>query len=206
MSEHAPDTCAKETPHKAAIKLRKWLAAGARGRLVLTKNDFADDKFSLTTLLFSGSPRERLAQHWRSFCSYMGGCTPFTRWKEFWFRRAGVSIGKMVYFSSGTEIDLLFPQLVTLEDEAVTGIGALIVAHIYTPDRIVVGRATVKRGGLVGGRAVLGATSIGEDGVLGANSYSVTPVPAGHIAIGVPAVCRKRKSKNCRKEKDDDRP
>ena len=186
--------CCVNSPDCAAkTKLRAWLAAGAKGWLILHKEDFPDGQFSLTVLLFSGSLRERLTQRWRSFCALMGRYTPFSSWKEFWFRRAGANIGKNVYFSQGAEIDLLFPQLITLEDEAVMGMGALIVAHVYTPDRIALARATVKRGGLVGGRAVLGLTSIGEEGVLAACSYTVKPVPDGYTAIGVPAALHKRK-------------
>ena len=191
----------------AATKLRKWLNAGGKGVLTLVREDFANNEFSLSKLLFSGPLPERLAQRWRSFCAWMGHYTPFTGWKEFWFRRAGANIGKNVFFSPGTEIDLLFPQLVTLEDGAVMGLGALIVAHVYTPDKIVVARATVKRNGLVGGRAILAITTIGEEGILAPISCTMLPVPEGNIAVGVPAVCHERKAYAAKKEKEnDDRP
>jgi len=196
--------CTNQTPGKAAAKLREWLAAGARKRLVLRREDFADKQFSLSELLFSGPWRERLPQRWRSFCVWMARYTPFSGWKTFWFRRAGVSIGNNVFFSPGAEIDLLFPQLVTLEDGAVMGLGALIVAHVYTPDRITIGRATVKRGGLVGGRAILAMTSIGEESVLGASSVASRPIPDGTTAIGVPAVRQKRKVRTAREKKEND--
>ena len=186
-------TSGKGAACPAADKLRAWLASGAAKRLTLVPDDFADKEFSLTALLFSGPLSERLGQRWRSLCAYLGMLTPFVGWKVFWYRRAGVSIGNNVYIAPGAVLDLLFPQLITLEDGAVLGLEAMIVAHIYTPDRIVVSRATVRRRGLVGGRAILGATSIGEEGVLGANSYTVTPVPAGCVALGVPATVRKRK-------------
>ena len=200
--------CTNQPPGQAAAKLREWLAAGARKRLVLRREDFAGKQFSLTELLFSGPWRERLPRHWRSFCVWMARYTPYSGWKTFWFRRAGVRIGNNVFFSPGTEIDLLFPELVTLEDDAVMGMGALIVAHVYTPDRITIGRATVKRGGLVGGRAILAMTSIGQESVLGANSVASRPVPDGYTAIGVPAVRQKRKVRAAAGEKkeNDDRP
>jgi acetyltransferase-like isoleucine patch superfamily enzyme len=185
---------ARATFCPAAEKLRRWLAAGAQKRLTLTPEDFVDGEFSLVSLLFSGRFSDRLRQRWRSFCAYLGRYTPFSGWKIFWYRRAGVCIGKDVYIAPGAELDLLFPQLITLEDCAVLGLGAVVVAHIYTPDRIVIGRATVRKKGLVGGRAILAASTIGEQGVLAANSYTVKPIPAGHVAIGVPATIQKRKS------------
>ena len=192
MSAKKKCCCARGKPCPAADKLRAWIAAGAKKRLTLFPDDFADQEFSLTALLFSGPLSERLVQHWRSFCSYMGSRTPFSGWKAFWYRRAGVTMGENVYFSPGAVLDMLFPQLLTLEDEAVLGMEAMIVAHIYTPDKIVIGRALVGRKGLVGGKAILAVTRIGEKGVLAANSYTVTPIPDGHVGIGVPAVVRKR--------------
>jgi len=183
---------ANHAPDNGTTKLRAWLDAGAHGKLSLYGEDFAEDDCSLNGLLFSGSWRQRLAQRWRSYCAWMGRYTPFSGWKEFWFRRAGVNIGKNVFFSPGTEIDLLFPQLITFEDDAVTGMGALIVAHVFTPGKLLLSRTTVKRGGMVGARAVLAITSIGENGVLGANSCTIAhPIPDGHTGIGTPVVCHK---------------
>ena len=191
------------TSSNASKKLREWLAAGAHGKLVLREEDFEGGKVSLCELLYSGSLRTRLVQYRRSFCAWMGRYSAFTSWKEFWFRRAGASIGKDVFFSPGAEIDLLFPQLITFEDGAVMGMGSLVSAHLYTPGRIIVGRATIKRGGVLGGRAALAITSIGEEGVLGVNSYTMKPVPDGHTAIGVPAVCRKGNARTIEDETDE---
>lgn len=184
----------RKKPCPAADKLRAWLAAGAPDRLTLTPDDFADQEFSLTALLFSGPFPEWLAQRWRSFCAYMGLFTPFVGWKIFWYKRAGVSIGKNVFIAPGAVLDLLLPQLITLEECAVLGLGAMVMAHIYTPDRIVMGRANVGPHAVVGGRAILGVTRIGAQGVLGANSYTIRPIPDGHTGLGVPAVIRERKS------------
>ncbi|MDR3086577.1 MAG: hypothetical protein LBU45_01275 [Azoarcus sp.] len=172
-------------PCAAETKLRAWLAAGAKERLKLVRDDFAGNEFSLTNLLFySGSLTERLRQCGRSLCAYIGSFTPISAWKVFWYRRAGMRIGKNVFISPGVLLDLLFPQLITLEDGVVLGLEAIIVAHIYTPEKIVVARATVGAQGLVGGRAILAATHIGEEGVLGANCTASKPVPAGYIALG----------------------
>lgn len=184
-----------KAPCPAAEKLQTWLAAGAARPLTLVRSDFAGRRFSLTALLFSCGPlSERLRRRWRSFCSWVATISPFSGWKIFWYRKAGVSIGKDVFISPGVIIDFLLPQLITLEDEVVLGLDAIVVGHIYTPDRIVVGRAQVRRRGLVGGRGILAVNEIGEEGVLGAASWPILPIPPGHIAIGVPATLRKRKS------------
>ncbi|MDR2487489.1 MAG: hypothetical protein LBD12_05930 [Clostridiales Family XIII bacterium] len=105
-----------------------------------------------------------------------------------------MNIGKNVFISPDVLIDLMLPQLITLEDEAVLGLGAIVVAHIYTPERIIVGRSHVGRRALVGGRGILCSGQIGEEGVLGANSWPTRPIPAGYVALGAPARMHKRRS------------
>ncbi|MDR0737275.1 MAG: hypothetical protein LBF51_10705 [Zoogloeaceae bacterium] len=178
----------------ARARLRAWLADGARGPLTLNPGDFAGQKFSLTALLFSAPLPERLRQYWRSFCVWMGSYTPFSGWKVFWYRRAGVTIGRNVFISPQVVIDLLFPQLITFEDGAVIGLGAIVATHVFSPDRILVGRAHVGRRALVGGRSILAVNQIGEEGVLGPNSWPIMPIPAGYIAIGVPPSMYERKT------------
>lgn len=196
----------RNPPCPAEEKLRAWLTAGATNPLTLVRSDFAGRRFSLTALLFSSGPLpERLRRRWRSFCSWVATISPFSGWKIFWYRKAGVSIGKDVYISPGVIIDFLLPQLITLEDEVVLGLDAIVVGHIYTPDRIVVGRALVRRRGLVGGRGILAVNEIGEEGVLGAASWPIRPIPPGHIGIGVPATLRQRKSVESQEKQDDQR-
>jgi acetyltransferase-like isoleucine patch superfamily enzyme len=119
-----------------------------------------------------------------------------------------MKIGQNVFISPAVIVDLLFPQLITLEDEAVIGLGAMIAAHIYTPERIIVGRSRVGRRALIGGRGILAASEIGEEGVLGSNSFPIEPIPAGHVALGVPAIMRQRKAwRGGEKEKEsEDKP
>ncbi|MDR3213474.1 MAG: hypothetical protein LBT71_06100 [Azoarcus sp.] len=181
-------------PCPARDKLRAWLAAGATKPMTLTPKDFAGRDFSLTALLFSGPLPERLRQVRRSFCVWVGSLSPFSGWRVFWYRRAGANIGKNAFISPDVVLDLLLPQLITIEEEAVLGLGAIVVAHVYTPDRIIVGRSHVGRRALVGGRGILAVSQIGEEGVLGSNSWPIEPIPAGYVALGVPASMHRRKS------------
>jgi len=181
-------------PCPAAQRLHAWLDGGARGRLVLRRAEFGGSKYGVMPLLFCGPPSWRLRQCWRSFCAWMAQYTPSANWKTFWYRRAGASVARGAYISPGAMLDPLLPQLVSLDCCAVLGLDALVLAHLQMPDRIVLGRVSVKRAGLVGGRAILVAAAIGEEGVLGAGSFSMKSVPAGHIGVGVPAHMRKRKS------------
>ncbi|MDR3213471.1 MAG: hypothetical protein LBT71_06085 [Azoarcus sp.] len=186
------DCCLTLKTCPAADKLRAWFAAGAPGRLTLTRADFPEGRFALLELLSTGPWAERMRQRWRSFCAWMGRHTPFVGWKTFWYRHAGVSIGENVHISPGVTLDLLFPQLITLEDGSVLGLGAIVVSHVYTPDRIVLGRTVVQKRAFVMAQGILAITTIGEESVLATYSYTVKPIPAGHIGIGIPATVRPR--------------
>ncbi|MDR2208960.1 MAG: hypothetical protein LBE22_08330 [Azoarcus sp.] len=186
-----PSRCRKRKSCPAAEKLRAWIAAGAQKPLTLTADDFAGMKLSLTNLLlFSGPLSERLAYRWRSFCSYMGMLTPFSGWKIFWYRRAGVSIGKNVYIAPGVVLDLLLPELITLEDNSVIGLGAMITNHIFTPNQVIVGRSGVGQRGVVGARAILCVARVGKESMLGANSSTIRSIPDGHMGLNNPLIIR----------------
>ncbi|MDR1887924.1 MAG: hypothetical protein LBQ81_00815 [Zoogloeaceae bacterium] len=189
----------------AVGKLHGWLAGGASEKLTLTRDDFPVGQFFLLPLLSFCPWRERLRLRWRSFCSWMGHYTPFTGWKTFWYRHAGVRIGKNVHIAPGGYLDLLLPQLITLEEGAALGPGALVVAHVYTPDRIVLGRAVVEKRAMVGAQGILAIAALGEESVLEPCSYTVKPVPARHTAIGVPANIRPREGGQANEDKHDQR-
>jgi acetyltransferase-like isoleucine patch superfamily enzyme len=189
----------------AVGKLHDWLAAGASEPLTLTRADFPVGQFFLLPILTFCPWRERLRQRWRSFCSWMGHYTAFVAWKIFWYRQAGVQIGKNVYIAPHGFLDLLLPQLITIEDGAVLGPGALVVTHVYTPDRIVLGRSIVGERAMVAAQGVLAITSLGRESVLETYSYTVKPVPERHIAIGVPANIRPRDTLSANEDDHDQR-
>ncbi|MDR0737278.1 MAG: hypothetical protein LBF51_10720 [Zoogloeaceae bacterium] len=189
----------------AADKFRAWRAEGERQRLTLLREDFPEGQFQygLLRLLASGSWSERLRQRWRSLCSWMGCHTPLNGWKTFWYRKAGVNIGENVHLAPGVILDLLFPQLITLEDGVVLGPGAIIVSHVYTPERIVIDRAIAGKRSMVDGQGILAIATMGEASVLAAYSYTVKPIPAGHIGVGVPAVVQPRSAAPLKEDNHD---
>jgi serine O-acetyltransferase len=46
------------------------------------------------------------------------------------------------------------------------------------------------------GAKVIGAVTVGDDCVIGANAVVVTDVPPNHVAVGVPAVCKPRRDRS----------
>jgi acetyltransferase-like isoleucine patch superfamily enzyme len=103
-------------------------------------------------------------------------------------RACGAKIGRDVYISEGVWIDPVFPQLLTIEDQVLIGIGARIVLHEFRRDEFCAGKVILRRGSLIGGWATLGCgVEVGADATVAPAAVVGRDVPAGYIAIGNPA-------------------
>lgn len=158
-----------------AARFDRWLADGARETFVIKAEDFPEERFDLMILLFSGPFLRKMRQLGRCICAYLGSLGPFFGWKIFWYRLAGVKIGRNVCLAPGVVLDMLTPQLISIGDDAVLGMGSMINTHLYTPDRIFFGRVNIGEYGVVGARAMVGNSVTVEDhGVIGSLSFFST--------------------------------
>ena len=113
---------------------------------------------------------------------------PFNRLKLAALRRRGARIGRNVHISSDVWIDPFFPQLLTIEDNVLIGVGARIALHEFGRDCFRAGRVMIRRGALIGGFALIGhGVEIGEDAVVAGGAVLGRDVPAGMMAVGNPA-------------------
>ncbi len=113
---------------------------------------------------------------------------PFNRIKLAALRRRGARIGRNVHISSDVWIDPLFPQLLTIEDNVLIGVGARIALHEFGRDCFRAGRVTIRHGALIGGFALIGhGVEIGADAVVAGGAVVGRDVPAGMMAVGNPA-------------------
>lgn len=113
----------------------------------------------------------------------------FQRWK-------GVNIGKHVYIGPKTFIDVLYPQLITIEDYVSIGYSMifahanatnsyLIKAKIFPRD---VKPVIIKRGAwIAAGCIILPGVTIGEHAIIGAGSLVNKDIPPRTLAAGTPA-------------------
>lgn len=180
-----------------AAKFDQWLAEGAAGTFVARAEDFPDGRFDLALMLFSGPWRRKLRQAARCLCAWLGSLGPARGWKVFWYRRAGARIGRSAYLAPGVVLDLLVPQLISIDEEAVLGMGSMINAHLYTPERIFFGRVEIGRFGVVGARAMVGnSVTVEPHGVIGSLSFFYNGVvPEGGLALGIPASVKLKKDR-----------
>jgi acetyltransferase-like isoleucine patch superfamily enzyme len=120
--------------------------------------------------------------------------TSLARWiplspaKVWLLRRAGMRIGRDVYISPGVVVDPLFPELITLEDDVLLGMGCRLFTHEYSATAFRLGRIRVGRGAVIGGWALVrSGVSVGAGATVGACSFVNRDVAAGATVVGVPA-------------------
>lgn len=113
---------------------------------------------------------------------------PFNGPKVALLRRLGAQVGRHVFISADVWIDPTFPQLLTIEDDVMIGVGAKIALHEFGPSHFSAGRVTIRRGAVIGGFALINhGVEIGEGAVVAGGAAVGRDVPAGRLAIGNPA-------------------
>lgn len=113
---------------------------------------------------------------------------PCNRLTIAWLRHLGARIGQRVYLSPGVWIDPTFPQLLTIEDDVMIGVGARIFFHEFGRAQFQAGRVLLRRGAVIGGFALIRhGVEIGADAVVAGGAVVGRDVPAGHVALGNPA-------------------
>ncbi len=103
-------------------------------------------------------------------------------------RWCGAKVGANVFISTDVWIDPTFPQLLTIEDDVMIGVGAKIALHEFRPKEFRAGRVIIRQGVVVGGFALIGpGVEIGEGAVVAGGAAVGRDVPPGKLAIGNPA-------------------
>jgi len=94
----------------------------------------------------------RIRLFFNSLVCHMCRVIPFIEIKNSLYRMIGVKIGKNVVIAAYTIIDPFFPELITIEDNVIVGVGATILAHEYTQEKLRKGREKKKKRALIGAR------------------------------------------------------
>ncbi len=111
------------------------------------------------------------------------------RIKSFFLRKLlGMKIGKNVGIALEVEFDELFPELITIEDNAIIGLKVYILCHEFTQRKIRLGRVHIKQNALVGAFSVIrSGITIGENSIVAMCSFVNKDVPDNELWGGVPA-------------------
>jgi acetyltransferase-like isoleucine patch superfamily enzyme len=112
-------------------------------------------------------------------------------------RSRGVKIGKNCHFSPYVLIDLLHPELITIEDNVTISSNSMIFAHINpTTNEFLknhgyprtIKPVTIKEGAIISvGCIIIAGVTIGKNSIVGAGSVVSQDVPDFCVVVGNPA-------------------
>jgi acetyltransferase-like isoleucine patch superfamily enzyme len=99
-----------------------------------------------------------------------------------------VKIGKQVVIAAYVIIDPYFPELITIEDNVIIGVGATILTNEYSQHGLRKAPVHIKKRALIGGNSLIrSGVPIGEHAVIAAQSIVNKDIP-DHITVGgIPA-------------------
>ena len=114
--------------------------------------------------------------------------SPVLRVKSWLLGRLGADVGSGVSLALSATPDVFWPELITIEDDAIVGYDATILCHEFLRDEYRTGEVVIGEGAMVGAEAViLPGVHVGENARVAANSLVAEDVPAGATVAGVPA-------------------
>ncbi len=129
--------------------------------------------------------------HWLAYSS------PMSNWIVKCQRKRGVKIGKNCHISPYVLIDLIYPELIEINDNVTIGSNTMIFAHVNpTTNEFLkthgyprtVKPVIVKNGAIISvGCIIIAGVTIGENSIVGAGSVVTSDIPNNCIAIGNPA-------------------
>lgn len=101
-----------------------------------------------------------------------------------------VKVGSKVFFSSSNVIDPYFPELLSVGDNTIFGLGASVFCHEIIDGKLYVGEVTIGKNCLVGvGSIVLPGTSMGEESIL-TPGFLLSDLKEGTMAQGLDSSIR----------------
>ncbi len=114
--------------------------------------------------------------------------SPSLRMKNWLLRRIGVTVGRGVSWGLESTPDVFWPELITVEDDAIVGYDATLLCHEFLQEEYRTGEIRIGERAMIGaGTIVLPGVEIGPDAQIAANSLVAEDVPAGETWAGVPA-------------------
>jgi len=109
---------------------------------------------------------------------------PFSRIKVLFYRMCGMKIGKNVYIAPAVYIDILRPQLISIGDNVMIGMGANIAAHERTLRILSMGRVRIGNNVTIGGMTIIrNGVTIGDDVEIDMKCNITKSVPRGRRIV-----------------------
>lgn len=98
-------------------------------------------------------PRRRVYLNY--FLMRLARGSPSLGLKNWLYRRMGMKVGKNVSVGLEATMDIFFPELITIQDDAIIGFGATILCHEYLQREYRTGPVLIGRGAVVGAKSLV---------------------------------------------------
>ncbi len=136
-----------------------------------------------------------------SICLFSILC-PFPEIKNPLLRLTGMKVGKNTFIAAGTALDIFYPELIEIGENAIIGYSCVITAHEMVNvkkkeesaeretqnSELRFGRVKIGANATIGARSIiLPGVEIGAGATVGAMSLVNSSVPSGAFYAGVPA-------------------
>jgi len=139
--------------------------------------------------------RLKFVKSW--ICHSLAYSSPLPSWSIKFQKRRGVKIGENCHFSPYVLIDLLHPELITIEDNVTISSNTMIFAHINpTANEFLkkngyprtIKPVLIKKGAVISvGCIIIAGVTVGENSIVGAGSVVTQDIPDYCVAVGNPA-------------------
>ncbi|MEF8814870.1 MAG: acyltransferase [Halovenus sp.] len=114
--------------------------------------------------------------------------SPSLRLKRVLLRLLGMDVGANVAWGLESTPDVFWPDLITVEDDALIGYDATVLCHEFLQEEYRTGPVHIGERAMVGaGATILPGVVVGDGARIAANSLVAEDVPAGTTVAGVPA-------------------
>ena len=161
--------------------------------------DFQRSDERVLVLPFDGS-HEDVSKHWHQFLKLspwellkksvvlaLTRCLYSGRLKNALLRSIGVKVGKNVFIASMVQLDIQFPELITIDDGAILGMHSHLATHEVTHSHIRLGKVHIGKNALIGGQAtVRSGVTVGDNAVVAMRAFVTQDVAPQTLVTGVP--------------------
>lgn len=140
------------------------------------------------------SLKTKLTKSW--ILHYLAYTSPYSNFIISMQRMRGVKIGKGCHFSSYVLLDLLYPHLITIEDNVTISHNVMIFTHANPTANLFlkekyprkVEPVIIKNGAVINpGSIIIAGVTIGKDAIVSVGSVVTDDVPDRTIVVGNPA-------------------
>jgi len=139
------------------------------------------------SLLYWHKAKNPLVVTYNFILIYLAKYVPSLQIKRIRYRMTGMRVGKRVAVGLGVTMDVFFPELIEIDDNAIIGFNTTILAHEFLQEELRVGKVRIGKNCMIGANStVLPGVDVGDDSKVSAMSLVNRDVKKNEFVGGIP--------------------